>query len=104
MQLITMLDVTFRSGATEEGLSALVTALVDTRAFAGCQGLEVLLDRSDPSKVRVLERWESLEHDLAYRDWRATEPNVLEPFLAAEPGVTYFHAHESDALEGDEDL
>ena len=45
--------------------------LQDTRAFDGSGGVEVVVDVTDPTHVLVIERWASLTHDDAYREWRA---------------------------------
>jgi heme oxygenase (mycobilin-producing) len=46
--------------------------LVATRAFPGSMGVEVLVDVADESHFALVEKWQSLEHDDAYRAWRAT--------------------------------
>jgi quinol monooxygenase YgiN len=31
------------------------------------------VDTQDEAHLLVIEKWESIEHDQAYRDWRATD-------------------------------
>ena len=49
-------------------------------------------DSADPAHVAVYETWESIEHDQAYRAWRATPEgrSGLGPILAAPPKLTQF--------------
>jgi len=66
--------------------------LVATRAWPGCQGLEVLVDDADPSAMIVVESWaSSADHD-AYVAWRATPEgaNRLPEVLVAPPTTRTF--------------
>ena len=51
--------------------SFLRRVLAETRAFDGCRGVTVIQDSADPAHLVAVEQWESLEHDAAYRAWRA---------------------------------
>ena len=72
MAVTAFLDLRLRADALDEALGVLAAVLADTRAFDGSQGIEVLQDVADPAHVTVVERWASLQHDDAYRAWRAT--------------------------------
>ena len=48
-------------------------ALKDTRAFDGNLGTDVLVDSDDAAHWLIYELWESVEHDEAYRRFRAGE-------------------------------
>ncbi|MDR6119801.1 quinol monooxygenase YgiN [Aeromicrobium sp. SORGH_AS981] len=52
----------------------------------------VLTDVEDPTHVTAFERWESLEHDAAYRTWRAGDGRrpALAALLAAPPVLTHW--------------
>jgi len=52
----------------------------------------VLVDSKDPAHVVLSETWESVEHDRAYRAWRATPEGAsrLGSILAAAPKLTLF--------------
>jgi hypothetical protein len=52
----------------------------------------VLVDSDDPAHVVVYETWESIEHDRAYRAWRASPEGASElgSILAAAPKLTLF--------------
>ena len=67
-------------------------ALQDTRAFDGNLGTEVLVDQDDEAHWLIYERWETVEHDEAYRNFRASEGRLtdLPPLLAASPVKTRY--------------
>ncbi|WP_414171139.1 putative quinol monooxygenase [Clavibacter tessellarius] len=50
----------------------LAETLQATRAFAGNEGLEVLVDDADPARMVVVEQWASTADHDAYVAWRAT--------------------------------
>lgn len=63
----------------------------DTRAFDGCLGVEVLIDSEDPTHIVAVEKWESEQHDAAYRAWRAGDGKTnLAAYLVSPPVVTTF--------------
>ena len=72
MPTAALLDLHLRGDRAADGLPLIEAILGDTRAFEGCLGVEVLVDVDDPAHVTVVEHWQSLEHDDAYRAWRAT--------------------------------
>ncbi len=70
--ITSLLDVQIQPDHVGEARDVIDSILVATRAFAGCQGVDVLVDVADESHFVLVEHWESLEHDDAYRAWRAT--------------------------------
>jgi heme oxygenase (mycobilin-producing) len=72
MTITALLDLTIKPESVAEAKGIVESVLVDTRAFAGCLGVDILVDVTDESHILVIEKWESLEHDSAYRAWRAT--------------------------------
>ena len=65
-------------------VEALKSALVDTRAFDGCESIEVYVDLDQPDKVVLWEKFASRAHHEAYLAWRV-ETGLLEmlaPILA----------------------
>ena len=90
MTITALLELTLQAEALDDAPSVLSETLEATRAFAGNQGVEVSYDVADPAHVVVVERWASLEHDDAYRTWRATPEGASElgRLLAAPPQLT----------------
>jgi quinol monooxygenase YgiN len=87
-----ILDLRLKAESLETAHEALHATLTDTRAFRGCLEVTVLVDSDDPVHVVVYETWESLEHDQAYRAWRASPEGAsqLGSILAAPPSLTRF--------------
>ena len=92
MAVTAFLDLHLRDDAIAGAPAVLAETLKDTRAFAGCLGLEVLQDVADGAHLTVVERWESLQHDDAYRAWRATPAGAsrLGELVAAPPVLTRY--------------
>ncbi len=87
MTITAHLEVHFDQDHLVDGPALLAEILEDTRAFDGCLGIEVLTDIADPAHVVVVELWESNEHDLAYRAWRAGPGASDLGSVLAEPAV-----------------
>ena len=72
MATTALLDLHVRRDRAGDAPAAIEAILRDTRAFEGCLGVEVLVDVEDAAHLTIVEHWESLEHDAAYRAWRST--------------------------------
>jgi quinol monooxygenase YgiN len=92
MAITALFELRVKPEALDQGLHAeLHSILNDTRAFDGCLGVEVLIDAADPTHIVAVERWESAEHDAAYRAWRAGEGQTnLASYFAAPRVLTKF--------------
>jgi quinol monooxygenase YgiN len=89
--VIALLDLQLKADSLETGLEVIHETLTGTREFAGCLGVSVLVDSKDPAHVVVYETWESMEHDRAYREWRAgAGASNLGSVLAAAPKLNVF--------------
>lgn len=97
MTLAALLDLTLTAESLADAPGVLRETLDATRAFPGCLGVEVLRSTQDPTRIMVVERWESGEADAAYRTWRATPQGAsrLKTLLAGRPSLTTFRT-ESD--------
>jgi heme oxygenase (mycobilin-producing) len=85
-----LLDLRFDPDRLLEALRVLEETLVATRARPGFVGLEVTADVTDPAHVVVVETWEDLDADNAYRAWRATPEGAsgLGTVVVAAPVLT----------------
>ena len=92
MALIAMLDLKFKPDMVDDAKVVLAKVLADTRAFGGCQGVDVLVDADDETRWIAYERWVSAEADAKYREFRAGEGKVTElgPLLAGAPVLSKF--------------
>ena len=66
--------------------------LSDTRGRPGLVSADVVRDLDDPRHLVVIEVWESLEADNAYRAWRATPEgaNELRELTAGQLALTRY--------------
>jgi quinol monooxygenase YgiN len=87
-----LLDLQLKADSLESAYKIIHATLTDTRAFPGCLEVTVLVDSDNPAHVVVHELWESVDHDRAYRAWRATPEGASElgSILAAAPTLTLF--------------
>jgi quinol monooxygenase YgiN len=92
MATTAVLELQLKPDSMETAHDVIHATLTATRAFPGCLSVTVLVDSADPAHVAVYETWESIEHDQAYRAWRATPEGAsgLGPILAAPPKLTQF--------------
>jgi quinol monooxygenase YgiN len=89
MAVTALLDLHLSADGVADAPAVLAATLKDTRAFDGNLGIEVLQDAADPTHVTVVEHWASMEHDDAYRAWRATPEGAsnLGDVLAGPPSL-----------------
>ena len=92
MAITAILDLQLKPEALESAPGVIRATLTDTRAFPGCLGVTVLVDSDDPAHVVLYETWESVDHDRAYRAWRASAEGASElgSILAAAPTLSLF--------------
>ena len=92
MAITSILELRLKADSLETADEVIRATLTDTRAFPGCLGVTVLVDSGDPAHVVLYETWESIEHDRAYRAWRATPEGAsdLGSIMAAAPKLTLF--------------
>lgn len=98
MAITKTLDLKLKPGAVAATGDLLRPVLAETRKFKGNLGVEVLIDQADETHWLLVERWESVEDDAAYKAYRATEEGAIVGFgdvLAGAPTSTYFSADES---------
>lgn len=91
MTVISLLTFQFKAEVLDEALAELSNVLNDTRKRPGCEGVEVVQDTKDATKVTAVERWATIEDDTAYRAWRAGEGKAvpgLASYLAGAPVLT----------------
>lgn len=72
MPITSVLDIQLRPDAPADAETRVSSILSQTRARSGFLSAEVVRDLDDRRHLIVIEVWESLEADEAYRAWRAT--------------------------------
>lgn len=78
------------SAALAQARETIERTVAETRQFTGCHGVTCLEDATDETHLILVEEWESLAHDQAYRAWRAGDGAVagMGSLLARNPHVT----------------
>ena len=97
MAITAILDLQLKADSLETAHKVIHATLTATRARPGCLEVTVLVDSDDPAHVVLYETWESIEHDRAYRAWRATPEGAseLSSILAAAPKLSLFTVAEA---------
>ena len=92
MTVTVTLELRFSPDAVAAGRELMGRALQDTRAFDGNVRTDVLMDEDDEAHWLIYELWETVEHDEAYRRFRAGDGKLtqLPPLLAAPPVKTRY--------------
>ncbi len=78
MAITSVLDFQLRPDAPADAEIRISSILSQTRARPGCISADVIRDLDDRRHLVVIEMWESLESDEAYREWRATPEGANE--------------------------
>lgn len=92
MPITVLLDLKFKPESVAAAREVMGRALEDTRAFDGNLVTDVVVDEDDEAHWIIYERWDSVEHDEAYRSFRAGDGKItdLPPLLAAAPVKTRY--------------
>jgi quinol monooxygenase YgiN len=92
MAITVLLELKFKPDAVPAARELMTRTLQVTRGFDGNLRTDVLVDQDDEAHWIVYELWESVEHDEAYRAFRAGEGRVTElpPLLASPPVKTRY--------------
>jgi quinol monooxygenase YgiN len=92
MPITSVLDLQLRPDAPADAETRVSAILSQTRARPGSLSVDVVRDLEDPRHLVVIEVWESLEADDAYRAWRATPEGTsgLGELTVTRPGLTRY--------------
>jgi quinol monooxygenase YgiN len=92
MSTMVLLEMQVKPEAVNEVKTLLKQLLPDTRAYAGCQGIDIYGNLEDTGNLVFYERWDTREHYQKYLAWR-TETGVLDQLsakLTAPPKIRYY--------------
>ena len=92
MAVTVLLELRFKPDEVAAGRELMGRTLETTRAFDGNLRTDVLVDEDDEAHWIIYEVWDTVEHDEAYRAFRAGQGKVtqLPPLLAAPPVKTRY--------------
>jgi quinol monooxygenase YgiN len=92
MTVTVILELRFKPDEVAAGRELMGRALQDTRRFDGNVRTDVLVDEDDEAHWLIYELWDTVDHDEAYRRFRAGEGKLtqLPPLLASAPVKTRY--------------
>ena len=92
MSVLVLLEAQVKSEDVSDMKSYLAEILPDTRAYDGCQRIDVYFNTEDTGNMVLVEHWDSRAHYEKYLAWR-TETGVLDKMgamFAGPPSIRYF--------------
>lgn len=92
MSVTVLLEVNAKLENLAELKSTFKNTLPDTRAYEGCQGVDVIGNQDDSCNLVLIQKWDSRQHYEKYLAWR-TETGALDALgakLAQPPSVRYY--------------
>ncbi len=92
MSVVVFLEMQIKPEAVNDVKAFLKDNLADTRAYAGCQGLDVYDNLDETGNLVIYERWDSRAQYEKYLAWR-TETGAMDrvgAMLKAPPSIRYF--------------
>ena len=92
MSVLVLLEAKVKPEDISNMKSYMAEILPDTRAYDGCQGIDVYFNTEDTSSMLGVEHWNSRAHYEKYIAWR-TETGVMDKIgtmLAGPPSIRYF--------------
>lgn len=92
MSVMVLFEAQVKPECVDDLKASLKALLPDTRAFKGCQGVDIYDNVEDNGNLVFYERWDSREDYEKYIAWR-TETGVMAQLgetLAGPPSVRYF--------------
>ena len=94
MAITSLLELRLSPDAPDDVEDRVTAILSQTRARPGLVSADVVRDLEDPRHLVVIEVWESVEADDAYRAWRATPEGAsgLGELTRGRPGLTRYEA------------
>ena len=87
-----LLEAPVKANEISNMKSYLAGIFPDTRAYDGCQGIDVYFNTNNEGNMVVVEHWDSRPHHEKYVAWR-TKTGVMDKIggmLAGPPSIRYF--------------
>ena len=92
MACTVVLEIQLKPDMIDTAKGAFKELLPDTRAYDGCQGLDVVENQDQAGNLVIVETWDTRAKYETYLAWRA-ETGVLDQLGAmcnGEPSIRYF--------------
>ena len=92
MSVMVLLEAPVKAEEVSNMKSLLAELFPETRAYKGCQAIDVYFNTEDADKMVLVEHWDSRPQHEKYLGWR-TETGVMDKIggmLAGPPSIRYF--------------
>ncbi len=93
MSVLVLLEVQVKPEEISNMKAYMEEIIPDTRAYEGCQRIDVYFDTGDTASMVAVEYWDSRAHYEKYHLWRK-ETGVLDrigAMLTGSPSIRYFN-------------
>lgn len=92
MSVLVLLEVTVKPESVSEFKAYMKEILVDTRAFSGCQSVDLQVNQDHEANLVLVEKWEAREAQEKYLAWRAGTGVIdrIVSMLSGPPSIRYF--------------
>ena len=92
MSTIVLLEIQVKPEAVDEMKAFLQRILPDTRAYDGCQGVDIYSNLDGTGNLVFYQRWDSRQHYEKYLAWRTAigTATQLRAMAASPPRIRYF--------------
>jgi len=92
MSVMVLVEMQVKPEAVNEVKGLLKQMLPDTRAYAGCQGIDIYDNVDDTGDLVFYERWDTRDHYQRYLAWRTKTGTLgqLGEKLSGSPKIRYF--------------
>ncbi|MGE0483121.1 MAG: putative quinol monooxygenase [Gammaproteobacteria bacterium] len=86
-----LLEFGIKDGCHDKLKQTFKEIVADTRDFEGCITLHMIRDRANPTRIIIVELWETQEHYEAYLKWRTErgDMDILGPMME-DPSWRFF--------------
>ena len=94
MSVMVFLEVQSSDESIEQLKATFKEILPDTRAYDGCQGVEIFDNQDDPNNLVLVEHWDSRQKYETYLGWRKETGmlNSLMSMTSAPPSIRFYDA------------
>jgi quinol monooxygenase YgiN len=92
MSVMVLVEMQVKPEVVNEVKGLLKQMLPDTRAYAGCQGIDIYDNVDDTGDLVFYERWDTRDHYQRYLAWR-TETGAFDKLgakLSGPPKIRYY--------------
>jgi len=92
MSITVMLEIQSKPESIDELKTTLKAILPDTRAYDGCENVQVTTNQDDALNLILVETWESRQHYETYLGWRDERGDLeaLGKMLSQAPNIRYY--------------